>query len=403
MLGFKTPEKPASVVNHPEALEIYATTRGLRSVPYLILSNTEMTETCALHLSYVVATHNMPERLLTRVPAAKGGPPSQHLLAYDNETRCRGIVYLPNSHLGTPAMKVLDLSEAVREGSFDDIDQEENPEATTPMLKLANATRRISDTRGVATGRRRSTLSTGSADHGRQTDRNSISVELDRARSRIQGNALQELGPRSNDLWRVALKMLTLSRDIRPAIKKQQRHVGHRNRDDSGLPALPDTDSRALRSSSSSRTPLAAGKPNLQITTPLFGQWRLDNSRLVPVVDDKPFSAKTSPPANPVSPAKPPSPANLRSLENSLTPTIPKAPYRTQLPCGFPKEVWARIMAAAVGAEDIMSETQQRSVLQWAMDRGTLGRERESLGLKESAQIWKVLEGTGCLAYEMKS
>lgn len=59
-------------------------------------------------------------------------------------------------------------------------------------------------------------------------------------------------------------------------------------------------------------------------------------------------------------------------------------------------------MAIAAGAEDIMSEAQQRLVLRWAMDRGTLGRERETLGLKESAQIWKVLEGMGCLAYEMK-
>ena len=388
MLEYQTPEKPASVVIHPEALQIYATTRGLRSVPYLILSDTEMTETCALHLSYVVSAHNMPERLLTRVPAAKGGPPSQHLLAYDNETRCRGIVYLPNSHLGPPAMKVLDLSEAVREGLFDNIDKEENPEATTPMLKLANATRRISDTRGVATGRRRTTLSAGIADHGRQTHRNSISVELDRARSRIQGNALQELGPQNNDLWRVALKMLSLSRVIQPVIKTQ-RHVGHGKPNDSGLP--PDVDSRASRSSSSSRTPLTAGKPNLQISTPTFGQWRLDNSRLVPVMDEKPPSAKTYPPASLLSPANP------------LSPTIPKTHYRTQLPCGFPKEVWRRIMAVAAGAEDIMSEAQQRSVLQWAMNRSTLGRERESLGLKESAQIWKVLEGTGCLAYEMKN
>ena len=59
-------------------------------------------------------------------------------------------------------------------------------------------------------------------------------------------------------------------------------------------------------------------------------------------------------------------------------------------------------MVVAAGAEDVMSEAQQRSVLRWAMDRGTLSKERESLGLKESAQIWKVLEGMECLAYEMK-
>ena len=37
------------------------------------------------------------------------------------------------------------------------------------------------------------------------------------------------------------------------------------------------------------------------------------------------------------------------------------------------------------------------------MDRRTLSQEKESLGKLKSAQIWKVLDATGCLAYEMKS
>ena len=49
---------------HPE-------TRGLRSVPYIVLSDTSMTEICALHLSYVIASHNMPDFLLGHLPAEK--------------------------------------------------------------------------------------------------------------------------------------------------------------------------------------------------------------------------------------------------------------------------------------------------------------------------------------------
>lgn len=48
-----------------------------------------------------------------------------------------------------------------------------------------------------------------------------------------------------------------------------------------------------------------------------------------------------------------------------------------------------------------MGRTQQSNVLRWAVDRRTLARELESLGKPESAQIWKVLDGMGCLAYEV--
>lgn len=340
-----------------------------------------MEETCALYLSYIVVCHHKPEQLLTRVPAAKAGPPAQHLLAYDNETRCRGIVYLPNSRLGTAAMKVLGLSEAVRECLFGDIDSEENSEEVSQVLKSANATRKASDTQDspAGSGRRQSNLSTGSTDHGRYRNKSDISIELDRARSRIQGHILEEFGPGSNNLWRVALKMLTLARNIRPVIQKKQSAIGNGR-----VENLKSRNSLNITSRTpSSATPLANRSPNQPITTS-FGQWRLDNSQLVPLTTTQPPPIKLSPAPSP------------------LTSTVLKVPYRTSLPCGFPEEVWRQIVAIAAGAEDVMSEAQQRSVLRWAMDRGTLGKERESLGLKDGAQIWKVLEGMGCLAYEMK-
>ena len=46
-----------------------------------------------------------------------------------------------------------------------------------------------------------------------------------------------------------------------------------------------------------------------------------------------------------------------------------------------------------------MNERQKLAIVKWAMDRGTLGREMDTLGKAGSAQIWKVLEGMGCLAY----
>lgn len=366
--------EPGSSLGHAEPLDIYVTTKSLRSVPYLILSNTGMTEACALHLSYVIGSHNMPERLLSRVPVAKAGPHTQQLLAYDSETRCRGIVYLPNSYLGGAAMKVLELAEAVREGLCEDfdLDGEEGFGDVVHKPNSAENGRKIFDP---------------ASKHGNKI---CVSVELDRARSRIQGNVLQEFGPESNDLWRTALKMLTLCRNIHPVQEKKKLSNVFKRPE-----IMPEIASGTHRTRLSVSTPLSTKNPNQHIANPFAGQWRLDNSRLVPVMASIKSSLAT--PCNPL-----PAPPNFTPWVSPPASTI-STPYRTKLPCGLPDDIWRKIMATAAGANDILSVAQQRSVIRWAMDRSSLNKEKEFLGLKGSAQIWKVLEGMGCLAYDMRN
>lgn len=366
--------EPSSSLGHAEPLNIYVTTKGLRSVPYLILSNTGMAEACALHLSYVIGNHNMPEKLLSRVPVAKAGPHTQQLLAYDSETRCRGIVYLPNSHLGGAAMKVLELAEAVRDGLCEDfdLDDEEGFGDVVHKPKSAENRRKISDP---------------AFKYGNKI---CISVELDRARSRIQGNVLQEFGPGSNDLWRTALKMLTLCRNIHPVPEKKKSSSASKRSE-----IMPEIVSRPHRTLISVSTPLGTKSPNQHIPNPFAGQWRLDNSRLVPVMS--PIKPSLTTPCMPL-----PAPPNSTPLVSPPA-TSTSTPYRTKLPCGLPDDIWRRIMANAAGADDILSVAQQKSVLRWAMDRSSLKKEKEFLGLKGSAQIWKVLEYMGCLAYDMRN
>ena len=366
--------EPGSSLGHAEPLDIYITTKGLRSVPYLILSNTGMTEACALQLSYVIGSHNMPEKLLSRVPVAKAGPHTQQLLAYDSETRCRGIVYFPNSNLGGAAMKVLELAEAVREGLCEDfdLDGEEGFGDLVHKPKPAENGRKISDP---------------ASKYGNKI---CISVELDRARSRIQGNVLQEFGPGSNDLWRTALKMLTLCRNIHPVQEKKKRSSVIKRPE-----IMPEITSRTHRTGLSVSTPLGTKNPNQPIANPFAGQWRLDNSQLVPVM--APIKPSLATPCKPL-----PAPPNFAPCISPPASTI-STPYRTKLPCGLPDDIWRRIMATAAGANSILSVAQQRSVIRWAMDRSSLNKEKEFLGLKGSAQIWKVLEGMGCLAYDMRN
>ena len=342
-----------------------------------------MTETCALHLSYVVAHHGLPEQLLSHVPAAKAGLPAQQLSAYDHIPRCRGVIYNLNPDLGPAGMKVLDLAESVRESYLIKEDQEvdgDAPEIESSQAKLGANSRRVSDPRTSLTTaiRRRTNSLAAGTNQLSLTTRSNVNIELDRARSRIQGNTLQDAGVGSNDLWQAALKMLLLGRDIRPSIKKEPPSKRMCLTQD---PKLANLVSKSSRIPSSQINPLAPKNPNQPIN-PNFSQWRLENSRLVPVITPEPLFKKPSPPVSPL--AKPQGP-----------------PYKTQLPCGFSKDVWQRIIAFATGAHAILSRTQQRSMLDWAMDRRTLIKEKESLGLKESAQIWKVLEATGCLAYEI--
>ena len=89
-----------------------------------------------------------------------------------------------------------------------------------------------------------------------------------------------------------------------------------------------------------------------------------------------------------------------RSTVTSLD--ILKIDYRSRLPCGFPERVWSRILAYAVDAQGLLSQSQQESVLRYAMDKSSLRKERDALGLKEGAQKWHVLEDMDCLAYEMR-
>ncbi len=362
---------------------MYATTQGLRSVPYIVLSDSGMTEAGGLHLSYILECHHVPERLLTRVPQAKAGAPAQQLLSYD-ESQCRGIIYLPNPLLGSAGHKVLELAEVMRDSylnraTYNSLEPSKSLIMFTNMAKVASGGYPGLEG-GAYDRRRRNAASTGLFDQVGQGDR--VGSELDRARSRIQGSTLQDAGPQSNDLWRAAFKLLSLGREIRPQTRNEAPP----------RPPAPKIKAPIVRTL---KVPGITPK-TLKSFTPLTVQ-RDPNQPISPWTTQFPKKDGSLPSPLTVVPRTP------------LTPKIPTVPhptetekYRTKLPCGLPEYIWRRILGLAAGAEGVMSESQQQSVLQWAMDRKTLRQESESLGLRASAQCWKILDATGCLAYEME-
>jgi hypothetical protein len=85
---------------------------GLRSIPYIDFSNASIDDAGALWLSFIVANHHTPERLLKSLKAA-AGPPSPNSV---DDIACNGLNYLPNDSMSNTGLKLLKSAERVRHG-----------------------------------------------------------------------------------------------------------------------------------------------------------------------------------------------------------------------------------------------------------------------------------------------
>ena len=374
----------------PSLSHSYAATQGLRSIPYLIFSHTGLTDPSALYLSYVVSCHHHPDRLLKCVPSTKASHHLQQMEHYDHASGCQGIVYLPNDGVSGPAFKMLESSESARSYLIEDKRLPLSPDFSRAHRKTSTPTRKVSLSHSspaqITPGPRRRSGTKGEVED--LTDEEAIKGELDRARSRIQGDTLKEVGLHSNDLWRTALQMLIACRLFCP-LRRQGTHEpeshqtnGHEppapiNNPD--FPSLPKPPKPFVGYLDPFATPLAAKSTN-QLGTPQ---------------SKKPLPKLRT---------NKPSPLSLAtSSPSSASPKtgLPQAkPYRSDLSFGLPEGAWVKIMGHYLDAGRYLSERQQEAVVRWAIERRTLAREMESLGKPESVQIWKVLEGMGCLAYE---
>ncbi|KAL8779493.1 MAG: hypothetical protein Q9213_006905 [Squamulea squamosa] len=358
-----------------------------------------MTDVGALHLSYILASHHPPDRLLKQVPSPKPGHQVQLLEAYDNESGCQGLIYLPNSNISNPGHRILELCESARQFLLDDGQMAQSPHYSQTNFRRSPSVRTASTTQSspsVSTsGPRRRSGTKG--EHEDLTESEAVHVELDRARSRIQGNTLRDVGLQSNDLWRTALRMLAICRILCPPNPPHKDGV-----------QIPKAEEEQLRPLQPVQEP---AQPPSDITFPALPKPR-----------SKPFIGYLDPWASPLAPKSPnlpltpqtkkqslklksttPSPFPIATTPTAVSPktsTLPIVPYRSDLPYGLPEKAWSCIMVEYLGADRFMSRNQQHAVVSWAVDRRTLAKEMESLGKPESAQIWKVLEGMGCLAYE---
>lgn len=384
-----------------------------------------MTDTCALHLSYIVHSHYTPDKLLPRVPGAKAGGPAKQLACYDNETNCGGIIYSTNAAISKAGLKALELAEALR---FEDLEEasEDEPEAPPTPTKAGKRAQRASEAEftppTVTTGKRRRARTSGGPD-------DTTELALQRARTRLQINALETEGLHSNELWRTSLKMLCLSREIQPQPQYEPTPKGSS--------APPPQARKPIIKTLEVPGYVGGKKPAKQLkpaqSLPLFAERDL-NLPIVPYTGPPPpglpsvpmyqksWLSHAPPEINLITPTPVPSsgsasdysdpaasdcsdPPASDSSDPSRPPVAPKhtKSYRTDLPCGFTEEIWCRILGYATNPNEIMSVKQREKMFEWALDRKTLSWEMDHLVYTEAGQIWRVLDGAGCLAYEMET
>lgn len=88
--------------------------QGLRSLPYITLNNTGLTDTGALFLSFVIEQHFYPIQLVNDHNAT---PASSQIYIYRQETRSKGIDWEENeATLGKDGVTLLHRAEKVRQG-----------------------------------------------------------------------------------------------------------------------------------------------------------------------------------------------------------------------------------------------------------------------------------------------
>ncbi|EAW06935.1 uncharacterized protein ACLA_086340 [Aspergillus clavatus NRRL 1] len=365
--------------SHDE-LKYYACTRGLRSIPFLILSNTNLTGSCAVHLSSMLSMHRTPEQLLAFLPSGKG--PSLPGTAQ----QCKGIIWLPNEGLGPNECKFLDKAEMVGElmsndgTGIDELSEEDDHRAAQRKMQKK------------------------------------LDIEYARLGKRVCMNAMKNEGVRDSDLWRTALKMMVVSRAI--LLDDYDRANEAAPEEEESPPSAEETvEEEKVEDVKVEEEPAEPSPEEVLDEFPLFEPYpigpfhpgaqhfEVNFPSLQPAIKNKgPESQGTKSPEtqeikSSESPSQAPRSGKGRGHSNSVTRSSHKGGWRFGVPFAF----WRRIIADAVGADDILSIQQQIRVMIYAADWDALAYEMTIRGAEEHQQIWKFLETVKCINYSSLS
>ncbi|RPB02512.1 hypothetical protein L873DRAFT_1673364, partial [Choiromyces venosus 120613-1] len=357
---------------------------GIRSIPYLILTQTSMTDKAALFLSYVVPVHPLPENLLKYLPPTRPGIQTETLQTYDTTSGCQGIIFQPNRNFTQLGLKALELANALRTG-------------TPSGNHNASRGRRFSDVSlPLITPMKHKRESVGSCYSSHISPvTGTFTSELERVRGKIQGMLLKDEGVCAVEQWSVAVKMLSICRailfkgepvtpelDPLPPQTPLRDPAGESGYSSLGLPPYGPS----LTNRTDPPSPISEfQKLSLSI---LPEGWIGISSQNSQEIMDPPHASLCSTPLEQVP-------------ESSRVTSCNAGPLKKALPGSLEQDTWMEIIAFAVDPKGILSEKQRLNIVEWARSSETLAREKELSGKTKAVQIWRLLEGIECLGFDV--
>lgn len=419
----------ASEFDHMTTAQTIKRRCGLRSIPYITLTNTGLTDSGALWLSYVLEDHHYPTQLINGLNATAA---DTMISTYQQGSASGGIEWDEREgNLGKDGLFLLRKTEQIRRSTlledesisgYSVITTGEGNEDSEPM------TRRSIDQgqpRARQADRRASMRSIRTTDGAE----NELS-ELDSLRKRLQRHVIAQDGASGVELWRAGLHIVHVSTVLLGLGPSERALYNGPNlfhfsaeRGEGSSPRAPVQDSiEAAFSNGPIRqgtyahtltlnTSAASGEPELAVT-------EVTNSPVTPKMVFKPHRKDA------FSDGSDMQMVTQKLEEQTLAGTIEqddsparfvhsqkariearggdKAFRNTSVPSHFPEQVMRRIVQHAVPSREqgLLSEKQFEAAFLWGQDRANFNVRESWRKMADSAQVWSLLESIGGLVYQ---
>ncbi|KAL3444087.1 hypothetical protein BJX65DRAFT_311227 [Aspergillus insuetus] len=360
-------------------LKKFACTRGLRAIPYLILSNIDLTMSSAIHLSHMLAIQRSSEQLLNFLPPGK----ASDIPEAAQSDKC--IIWKPNESIPTFATRLLEVTESVREFK----------------------------------SKAESEVEASSDDEDTQRKMQSkMMLDYTRLTKRVRLESLKVEGIHCSHIAIIALKMLALSRAL--LLEDKDRPVQESTEEETA-PAEEEAEEEEFEKQVQPEEktviyPAPTFYPPANTFFELAPQFSLGPFDRANAMFDEDFPALMKPTPRKLHPIKEETEQEVKECEESAesSPSASPSPKsgragrgssrnirgrKQEWRFGLPFEIWRRIIADVVGADGILDVEQQARIIQYASDWKAVAFGQTIKGFETHQQVWKFLETVGCFTY----
>ncbi|PYH84237.1 hypothetical protein BO82DRAFT_372658 [Aspergillus uvarum CBS 121591] len=384
--------KPEQKNAHTYAeLKKYACTRGLRSIPYLILTDVSMTSHSTIQLIPMLDIQRTPESLLSFLPVV-----GKAVVLPESAASCKSIIWRPNDKLTPHVLRMIEVAEALQQLRESKVETELEAADQGDNKNFAETSDTSSET----------SQDLDSATH--QKLQSKLRTEFTRVCKRVRLEVIRADGVHSSTIWSTALRMMLVARALlledrdRP-IECEDNDILERMpvpRPTEGpvvsFPMDPDSDD------SSSGEPTYYHVENAAPSGPFHPSAVSFDSQFpnLPSAAPGPSPALRIPSgdlsdSNQTRRGPPPSQPAATATRRRTIRDLGKQEWRHDLPFS----VWRRIIAEAVGADGILDLEQQTRIMHYASDWDVVAYGVQIKGTELHQQLWKFLESVDCFTY----